>query len=459
LFTLERLLAASGGRVVRGRPDPVLRFTGGAYDSRLIEGGECFFALRDQRDGHDFVGNAFARGARAAVVERILPDLPDDAVLVEVESAIHALRAVADSLRSDHPIPAVGITGSVGKTTTKEATAAALGARYRVLRTPASHNNEIGVPLTFLRQEPTHEVAVIELGFYVPGEIADLSRLVRQRVGIVTTIPEIPVHFARTPSVEAIVNGKAELIEALPADGVALLNADDPRVRGMASRTKARVILYGESPDAEIRATSVRDAGLEGTRFVVEVAGERAEAHLPLPGRHLLVSALAAIGAAVALDVPLDEAAVALGTLERPAHRMSVRRTADLVVIDDSYNSSPAAVVAALAVLRAVQGRRVAVLGDMLELGTLSVGAHEAVGAEVARSADSLVAVGELAATIAAAAERAGLRDVHRATDGGEALVRLRQLLRPGDTVLVKGSRALALDKLADELVRTEAPA
>ena len=444
---------------MRGRPDPVLRFTGGAYDSRLIEGGECFFALRDQRDGHDFVGHALGRGARAAVVERVVPDLPDDAVLVEVTSALRALRAVADTLRSDHPIPAVGITGSVGKTTTKEATAAALGARYRVLRTPASYNNEIGVPLTFLRQDPTHEVAVIELGFYVPGEIADLSRLVRQRVGIVTTIPDIPVHFARTPSIEAIVNGKAELIEALPADGVALLNADDPRVRGMASRTKARVMLYGESPDAEVRATSMRDAGLEGTRFIVEVAGQRAEAHLPLPGRHLLVSALAAIGAAVALDVPLDEAAVGLSTLERPAHRMSVRRTSDLVVIDDSYNSSPAAVQAALAVLRDVRGRRIAVLGDMLELGSLSVGAHEAVGVEVATSADALVAVGELAATIAAAAERAGLRDVHRATDGGEALVRLRQLLRPGDTVLVKGSRALALDKLADELVRREAPA
>jgi UDP-N-acetylmuramoyl-tripeptide--D-alanyl-D-alanine ligase len=459
LFTLERLLAASGGRVVRGRPDPVLRFTGGAYDSRLIEGGECFFALRDQRDGHDFVGNAFARGARAAVVERPVPDLPDDAVLVEVPSALRALRAVADAVRGEHPIPAVGITGSVGKTTTKEATAATLGARYRVLRTPASYNNEIGVPLTFLGQEPTHEVAVIELGFYVPGEIADLSRLVRQRIGIVTTIPEIPVHFARTPSIEAIVNGKAELIEALPADGVALLNADDPRVRGMAPRTKARVMLYGESPDAEIRATSVRDGGLDGTRFTVEVARQRAEAHLPLPGRHLLASALAAIGAAVALDVPVDEAAVGLGTLERPAHRMSVRRTADLVVIDDSYNSSPAAVQAALAVLREVRGRRVAVLGDMLELGTLSVGAHEAAGAEVARSADALVAVGELAATIAASAERAGLREVHRAADGGEALVQLRQLLRPGDTVLVKGSRALALDKLADELVRTEAPA
>ena len=351
----------------------------------------------------------------------------------------------------------VAITGSVGKTTTKEATAAALGARYRVLRTLASYNNEIGVPLTFLRQEPGHEVAVIELGFYVPGEIADLSRLVRQRIGIVTTIPEIPVHFARTPNVDAIVAGKAELIAALPADGIALLNADDPRVRGMASSTRARVVLYGEAPDAEIRATDVRDLGLAGIEFTVHAGGTSATARLPLPGRHLLGSALAALGAAVALEVPLDEAAVALGTLERPAHRMSVRRATDLVVIDDSYNSSPAAVHAALAVLRGVPGRRIAVLGDMLELGTLSVGAHEAVGADAAKSADTLVAVGELAATIAASAERHGLRDVHRASDGGEALVRLRQILRPNDTVLVKGSRALALDKLADALVLSEA--
>ena len=444
---------------MRGSAEPGPRFSGGAFDSRSIEPGECFFALTDQRDGHDFVLAAFERGARAVVVERLVPGLPDDALVIEVASPLHALRALAESIRTEWPIPAVGITGSVGKTTTKEATAATLGARYRVLRTQASYNNEIGVPLTFLRQEPTHEVAVIELGFYVPGEIADLSRLVRQRVGIVTTIPEIPVHFARTPDVEAIVSGKAELVEALPEDGVALLNADDPRVRGMAARTRARVVLYGESPDAEIRATDIRDLGLDGIRFVAHASGERAEAHLPLPGRHLLVSALAAIGAAVVLGVPLDEAALGLATLERPAHRMSVRRAAGLVVIDDSYNASPAAVHAALAVLRDVRGRRVAVLGDMLELGSLSVGAHEAVGVDVAKSADALVAVGELAGTIAAAAERNGLREVQRAADGGEALVRLRQLLRPGDTVLVKGSRALALDKLADALVRSEAPA
>jgi len=227
----------------------------------------------------------------------------------------------------------------------------------------------------------------------------------------------------------------------------------------MAARTRARVLLYGESADAEVRATNVRDLGLDGIRFTAEAGAARAEARLPLPGRHLVTSALAALAAAVSLDVPLDEAAIGLELLERPAHRMSVRRAADVTVIDDSYNSSPAAVHAALAVLRGVRGRRVAVLGDMLELGTLSLGAHEAVGVDAARSADALVAVGELAAAIAAAAERNGLAEVHRAADAGEALVRLRQLLRPGDTVLVKGSRALALDELADALVRSEARA
>ena len=230
--------------MIQGTPRADERFVGGAFDSRIVQPGEVFFALRDQRDGHDFVSDAFARGARAAVVERAVP-APDDALLIEVSQPLHALRRLAEAVRDAYPIPAVGITGNVGKTTTKEATAAALGARFRVLRTAASFNNEIGVPLTFLRLEPTHEVAVIELGFYVPGEIADLCRLVRPRIGIITEIPAIPVHYARTPSVEAIAAGKAELIESLPDDGVALLIADSPRVRALAPRTRAHVVLFG----------------------------------------------------------------------------------------------------------------------------------------------------------------------------------------------------------------------
>ncbi len=437
---------------MRGGADRETRFGSGAFDSRIAAPGSLFFALRDRRDGHDFVADALARGARGAVVDHVPDGAPADALLVQVRSVPGALRALAESLRDAHPIPAVGITGSVGKTTAKQAAAATLGARYRVLSAPSSYNNELGVPLTFLLLEPTHEVAVVELGFYVPGEIADLCRLVRPRVGIVTRVPERPAHFARTPSVEAIARGKTELVEALPPDGVALLNADDERVRAMASSSRADVVLYGESADAGLRASDIRDLGLDGTRFTASFRGERADATMPLPGRHFLPAALSALGAAAVQGVPLEEAAVALATLEPPPHRMSVRRGGRWAVIDDSYNASPVAVDAALRVLRAVPTRKVAVLGDMLELGALSVGSHEDVGREAAASADVIVAVGELAATIASAAKRAGHADTHRVVDAGEALVLLRRILRDGDTVLVKGSRALELDRLADAL-------
>jgi UDP-N-acetylmuramoyl-tripeptide--D-alanyl-D-alanine ligase len=453
MFTLDDLLDASGGRVIHGEPQKDARYTGGAFDSRIARPGEVFFALRDQRDGHDFVADALVRGASAAVVERPISDLPADAVVVQVGSSLAALRALADRIRERHPIAAVGITGNVGKTTAKEAIAAALGARYRVLKTTASFNNEIGVPLTFLGVEPSHEVAVIEMGFYVPGEIADLCRLVRPRVGVITRIPERPVHFSRTPSVEAIASGKAELIESLPDDGIALLNADDSRVRALASRTRARVVLFGEGDDAALRATDVRAGGIEPLRFTATYRGERAQVSVPLPGRHVVVAALAALGSAHALGVPLEEAAVALGTLEQPRHRMEIRRAARLTVIDDSYNASPAAVLAALEVLREVRGRRIAVIGDMLELGALSADAHEEVGREAARSSDVLVAVGELARTAATAAKGAGLTEAHVVADGAEALVLLKRIQRPDDTILVKGSHSLALDRLADALV------
>ena len=452
MFTLDDLLDASGGRIIHGAPRRDERFVGGAFDSRIVRQGEVFFALRDQRDGHEFVADALGRGAGAAVVERPV-DAPDGALLIQVDSTLRALRALADRLRDRHSIPAVGITGNVGKTTAKEATAAALGARYRVLRSAASFNNEIGVPLTFLSLEPSHEVAVIELGFYVPGEIADLCRLVRPSVGVITRIPERPVHFSRTPSIEAIAAGKAELIESLPATGTALLNADDPRVRSLASRTRARVVLFGESDDAALRATEVTANALDGISFTASYERERARVRVPLPGRHVVVAALAALGSAHALGVPLEEAAVALATMERPRHRMEVRRGDRLTVIDDSYNASPAAVLAALAVLREAQGRRVAVIGDMLELGTMSADAHEEIGREAARSADVLVGVGELARTAVTTAKGAGLRETHTVADGAEALVLLKRIVRPDDVVLVKGSHSLALDKLADALV------
>jgi UDP-N-acetylmuramoyl-tripeptide--D-alanyl-D-alanine ligase len=454
VFTLGDLVEASGGRIINGTPDMAVRYTGGAFDSRIVRPGEVFFALRDQRDGHDFVADALARGAGAAVVERPIDGLPDGAIVLQVPVALHALRALAERIRDGHPIPAVGITGNVGKTTTKEAVAAVLGARFRVLKTSASYNNEIGVPLTLLGLEPSHEVAVIEMGFYVPGEIADLCRLVRPRVGIITRIPDRPVHFSRTPSVQAIANGKAELIESLPAhDGLALLNADDPIVRDLRSRTSAAVELFGESREADLRATDVVTDGLTGLRFTLRHGPESVDVRVPIPGRHMLVAALAALGTGLAFGIPLNEGAIALSTMEQPRHRMEIRRAPRLTVIDDSYNASPAAVLAALSVLREVHGRRIAVIGDMLELGSLSADAHEEVGRAAASSTDVLVGVGELARTAVDAAKRGGLRETHVVADGAEALVLLKRIQRPDDTILVKGSHSLALDRLADALV------
>lgn len=458
MFTLDRALAATAGRVVRGTADPSLTFSGGAFDSRTLAPGSLFFALRDKRDGHDFVGQALERGALGAVVERIPEGSPPDALLIEVTSVPHALRRLADAVRDDHPIPAVGITGNVGKTTAKQATVATLGARYRVLASESSFNNEIGVPMTWLSVEPSHDVAVIELGFYVPGEIADLCALVRPRIGIITRIPDRPVHFERTPSVEAITAGKAELIESLPENGVALLNADDPRVRGLAPRTRARVVLFGESADAALRAVQIQADGVDGLRFSVRYRGEEASARVPMPGRHLVASALPAVGAAVEMGVPLEEATLALATMEPPAHRMHVMVRDDLTLIDDTYNASPAAVAAALDVLRGwrTAGRRIAVIGDMRELGTLTEAAHEEAGRQAAASADVLITVGDIARTMARSARSASLADVYEAADGAEALVVLRRILRPGDVALIKGSRAMELDRVVDALTHAE---
>jgi UDP-N-acetylmuramoyl-tripeptide--D-alanyl-D-alanine ligase len=218
-------------------------------------------------------------------------------------------------------------------------------------------------------------------------------------------------------------------------------------------------VLFGESADADLRATDVNARGIEGLRFVAHDGARSVDVRLPLPGRHLVPAALAALGAATALGVPMDEAATALSTMDAPAHRMNVRRTAEFVVIDDSYNASPAAVTAALSVLGSVTTRRVAVIGDMLELGTLSADAHEAAGREAARQTDVLVGVGELARTMVNAARSAGLRDTHQVADRAEALMLLRRILRRGDTVLVKGSHSLALDELADALVQPAATA
>ena len=434
---------------------------GGAVDSRAVQPGEVFVALPGERtDGHRFLGEAAAAGAAALVVTT--PPAADvleafgDVTVIQVRDGLRALQAIAAGWRSRFSPVVVGITGSIAKTSTKEAIAAVLSTRRVTLKNEGNLNNEIGLPLTLLRLGPEHEAAVLEMGMYVGGEIADLARLARPSIGVVTAVQG--VHLSRIGSLDAIEDAKAELVEALPRDGVAVLNADDERVVGMAARTAARPLTYGFAEDADVRADEVRSAGFDGMRFVLQatVAGRAVRQPVAIPGLGRLSIHNALAGAAVGLATGIDPAAVAAGLAAgwSAPHRATIRRVGDIRIVDDSYNASPGSVAAALDLLAGLPGRRVAVLGEMLELGSASDEAHAAVGSAAAATVDLLVVIGAGAAGIAEGASTAGLDSARilRVDDRDAALDALRSRLRPGDVVLVKASRGVALDVLVDDL-------
>ncbi|MET0771822.1 MAG: UDP-N-acetylmuramoyl-tripeptide--D-alanyl-D-alanine ligase [Candidatus Limnocylindrales bacterium] len=435
---------------------------GAAVDSRLVRPGVAFFALPGERtDGHRFLADAIAAGAAALVVS----DAPaasavdalaaaNDVTIILVGDTGAALRGAAAAWRDRFDPLVVGITGSLAKTSTKEVVADVLAERWTVLRNEGNRNNEVGLPLTLLDLGPEHGAAVLEMGLYVRGDIALLCGIARPSVGVVTAVRG--VHLSRAGSIDAIVEGKRELVEALPADGVAVLNADDPRVAGMAGASAARVVRYGFSPEADVTASDVSSLGTQGMRFRLRLpdAGE-VEVTMPALGRHSVHNGLAAaaVGHAAGLDAPAIARGLARGS--RAPHRTTLIETPRWRVLDDSYNAAPDSMAAALDLLASLPGRRIAVLGEMLELGIGSREAHRAVGRLVPATADRLVAVGSAGDDIAAGAIEAGM-------DAGDVLVirdrvAARALLladaAPGDTFLVKASRGVELDVLVGELV------
>ncbi len=458
-LTADDIVAATGGTLLRRSARPI---RGGAVDSRLVTPGCLFVALPGERtDGHRYLGAAVAAGAGAllvsATVERGALEALGDVTVVRVDNALTGLHQVAAAWRARFAPLVVGVTGSLAKTSTKDATAAVLGAAMPTLKSEGNQNNEVGLPLTLLRLDRHHRAAVLEMGMYVGGEIAALAALGRPSVGIVTAVA--PVHLERAGSIEAIEDAKAELVEALPADGTAILNHDDERVRRFGSRTRARVITYGLDPGADVTARGVVSRGPAGMAFEV-VAGAPRAARFPAAidalGRHSVHNALAAVAAALVAGVG-DEAIVSgLATPwgRASAHRGVLVEAPGLTILDDTYNASPPAMVAALEVLASLAGRPVAVLGEMLELGPAHAAGHREVGAAAARIVAELVVVGEPAAGIAAGAEDAGLDPgrIHVAADREAALAILHVILRAGDAVLVKASRGAALESLVDAL-------
>jgi UDP-N-acetylmuramoyl-tripeptide--D-alanyl-D-alanine ligase len=443
----------AGGVLERG--EPALVFDRGvAIDSRTLGRGDLFFAIRGPRhDGHDYVREVVAKGALGVVIEKPV-EVPMPAFVIRASDTTRALQDLAGGFRRSRAVQVVAVTGSMGKTTTKEAAASAIGAGRKVLKSEGNLNNFYGLPLSILKLED-EEVAVLEMGMSAPGEIARLTEIARPDVGVLTNVAEVHLEFFE--SVAAIAEAKGELFRGLDAGAVAVVNADDPLVLGEARRFAGRKIHFGVDGEADLRGSAIR-ATPSGLRFTAAYRGEEVEVETVLRGRHNVYNLLAGLAAASALDVSFRDAARALSGLRPAAHRGErVDLGRGFLLVDETYNSSPRALREALRSLSEEKGRRrIAVLGDMRELGEGGAELHRQVGRFAASlPLDRLVGVGALAARILEGAREAGaspskLSAVANAEEAGKLLL---DELREGDVVLLKASRGIGLER-AIEIVR-----
>ncbi len=443
-------------------------------DSRQCVPGSLFIALPGENvDGHDFVVDAFNRGASLAIVHKDLSigipvfDLRKEdpcpegfmwqiPFVIRVENSLLALQEIAKYWREQHVLNVIGITGSVGKSTTKEVAAAVLEQRYRTLRNPGNLNNEIGLPLTLLQLETNHKCAVLEMGFYVPGEIKFLCDIAKPQIGVITNIGT--VHAERAGSQEEIVRGKAELVESLPADGVVILNYDDPLVRGMAKKAQARVFYYGLDERADLWADQVNGLGLEGISFRLHYRNEILHLKVPLIGRHSVHTALRAAAIGLALNLTWQEIVNGLRSGHTQLRLVAVKGRNGALLLDDTYNASPQSTLAALNLLDEMTGHKIAVLGDMLELGRYEEIGHQMVGVRAAQVADEIVTVGERAHMIAKAARSSRFSKIviTEFKESDQVVEFLRDRLTMNDVVLVKGSRGMRMDTIVAALEERE---
>jgi UDP-N-acetylmuramoyl-tripeptide--D-alanyl-D-alanine ligase len=448
--SLSAIAAMTGGRLA-GEDVTV---TSVAADSREVADGDLFVALPgDRTDGHDHVAAAFQAGAGGAMVARSGP-WPGPTVVVPDTN--RALLDLGRAYRRELGARVVGVTGSSGKTSVKDLATAVLGTRYRVTASPRSFNTEVGVPITLLAADDATEVVVCEMGSRGPGHIRLLCDVARPDVGIVTNVGV--AHMEMFGSAEAVAEAKAELVEALPDDGVAVLNADDPVVRGFEGRTRARAVLFGMTGDAQVRGEDLVLDEMGRPSFTLHTPDGAERVELPVTGEHMAWNALAAAACGTALGLTAGECAAGLKEARVSAWRMETFSTGDgVTVVNDAYNANPASVAAALKAARwiAADRRCLAVLGEMAELGAISRREHERVGELAARMGiEGLIAVGPGARGITAGALREGVEPdaVVTAASVDEALEALRSILRQGDVVLVKGSRVAGLERLAEAL-------
>ncbi len=468
MFTLADVLAPLTGKRYENAS---LILSEAVIDSRQAIPASLFVAIAGDRvDGHEYVQAAFKNGASLAFIQKeidpsipvvdlrqpLSPDFsfPAGPFALRVEDTTVALQKVAAGWRRSLDLRVIGITGSVGKSTTKELVADVMSQRYRTVKNLGNLNNEIGLPLTLLKLTRGTQCAVTEMGFYVSGEIRQLCEMALPQVGIITNIGT--VHAERAGSQEIIAKGKSELVQSLPSApyGTAILNYDDPLVRPMNSLTKANIFYYGLDPKADLWADSLESHGLEGISFRLHYRGEKFSMRIPLIGRHSVHTALRAVAAGLVEGLTWEEIIFGLKRSSNQLRLVAVKTRQGALLLDDTYNASPESTLAALNLLSEIPGRHIAVLGGMFELGPYERSGHEMVGIRASEIAEQILTVGEKGKMIAEAAIRSGMpaQKVSNFEDAEQVVETLRNLLQEGDVVLVKGSHGLRMDRIVANL-------
>ena len=450
-LTLEKVAEFVGAQ--SGTFDIHALATGYSIDSRTLKPGDLFFAIKGENfDGHDFVDAALAAGAVAAVVPADAPPRdPDKGRVIVVPDTLAALQRLALAVRKLWGKCVVGVTGSAGKTTTKEAIAQVLAAKFRVLKSEGNLNNHYGLPLQLLRLEPEHEIAIIEMGMNHLGEIAALAKIAEPNIGVVTNVA--PVHLGFFESVREIAQAKYELIQALPRGGTAVLNADDEYVSQFGRDFHGKVVLFGIAHPADVSAGNIVERGAQGSAFDLVAGGVREHVQLPLLGRHNIYNALAAAAVGLQRNMTPSEIARALATLQPGEKRGQVLHIMGATVINDCYNSNPKALEAMIDALASLPAkRRIVVAGEMLELGTAADGLHYDCGAHAAaKRIDVLIGVRGAAKKIVEGAHAGGLISAEYMQTPEEAGEWLAATVREGDAVLLKASRGVRLERALEK--------
>lgn len=461
IMTVDDFISEIDGRLISGNLEDEIRQI--SIDSRTVNSGELFFAIKGDRfDGHDFVKDALRAEAVGAVVDNEQVErynnVDSDVVIIGVEDTTQALQDLAEYYRSLFDIPVIGVTGSTGKTTTKDLVASVLETKLKTLKTEGNYNNEFGLPLTLFRLDSTYEAVVVELAMRGLGDIETLCQIAQPQIGVVTNVGL--THLECLGSQENIAKAKSELVENLPSTGTAVLNGDDKYVRQMAAKTEAEILYYGRKNGNDLQASRIDNLGEAGLKFRVRRQLEKFAINLPLAGEYNVYNALAAVGVGLKIGLNIMEIQQGLAQPDLTGMRGEIKELKDnITLINDAYNANPTSMEAGLDLLVDIgtdEGRLIAVLGDMLELGSAAEEAHRRIGKKViTNKVDYLLTVGDLASLIGQEAKKLGMDNsrVLICDDNQEINQQLLQLIKPDDTILLKGSRGMKLEEVEEVLL------